>query len=217
MRRGYILAEAMIAVIIVGVVAAAFTAMSYYAHVESNLLKLQNSKIMLDIIRSRLIQNAADVDSDSFFELPKENNDSTLPPFVGVTSDAWGRTIYYTTRDLGLDNDVNASYADGNVSISPTANVMGRLISRGEDGILQTGATDTQARQDDIMIEIGVGEVNHFKLYGGSEISGETRNYNSAIVSDTEPATPANGTLWFDTTVSKMKIYSQSDGNWTQL
>ncbi|MCK4974101.1 MAG: hypothetical protein KAR81_02530, partial [Sulfurimonas sp.] len=78
-------------------------------------------------------------------------------------------------------------------------------------------ATDSVAQNDDLMLEIGVGEVNHFKLYGSSEITAETRGYNSAIVSDTEPTTPINGSLWFDTISSKLKIYSQTDSNWTIL
>lgn len=206
-RKGYFLVEAMIAIIILGVVASAFTAMSYYAHVESNLLKLQNTKLILDIARSRLIQESNDIDSDSFFELLKENNDSTIPIQIGVGTDAWGRRIHYTTSDFG-DANGNSTYANTQVAISPNSNIMGRLISDGEDGILQTNISDATAQEDDIMLEIGVGEVNHFKLYGGSEIAIETRNYNSAIVSDVAPSAPINGTLWFDTISSKMKIYN---------
>ena len=214
-RKGYFLAEAMIAIVILGVVASAFTAMSYYANVESNLLKLQNTKLILDIARSRLIHESKDVDSDSFFELLKENNDSTIPLQIGVGTDAWGRRIHYITSDFGDKNDVNSSYADTQATISPNDNILGRLMSYGEDGMLQTDTTDATAQEDDIMIEIGVGEVNHFKLYGGSEISTQTRNYNSAIVSDEEPSNPNNGTLWFDTNASETKIYNE--GNWTKI
>lgn len=207
-RKGYFLAEAMIAIIILGVVASAFTAMSYYAHVESNLLKLQNTKLILDIARSRLIQASKDIDLDSYFELLKENNDSTIPIQIGAGTDAWGRRIHYITSDFGSKNDTNSTYADIQDAISPNDNIMGRLISYGEDGILQTDSTDETVQEDDVMVEIGVGEVNHFKLYGGSEITTQTRNYNSAVVSDVAPNSPINGTLWYDTNASKMKVYN---------
>lgn len=217
MRKGYLLAEAMIAVIIAGIVAAVFTTMNYYTHIQSNTLKQQNTKTILEVVRSRLVNLASDPDSDSYFELLKEEADNTLPVNVGLGTDAWAKRIYYYTIDLGSVNDANSSYADTNTSISPNENISGRLISAGQDMVLDTNATDSTAQGDDIMLEIGVGEINHFKLYGSSEITTETRGYNSAIVSDTEPTTPINGALWYDTVSSKLKIYSQTDSNWTVL
>ena len=216
MRGGYLLVEAMIAIIIAGIIAAVFTTMNYYTHIQSNILKQQNTKTILEVVRSRLINLAEDPDSDSYFELLKEEADSTLPISIGLGTDAWAKRIYYYTIDLGTTN-VDASYADTNTSISPNDNILGRLVSSGIDMTLDTNATDSVAQNDDLMLEIGVGEVNHFKLYGSSEITAETRGYNSAIVSDTEPTTPINGSLWFDTISSKLKIYSQTDSNWTIL
>ncbi len=217
MRRGYLLAEAMIAVVIAGTVAAVFTTMNYYTHLQSNMLKRQNTKTMLEIIRSRLLVLAADPDSDSYFELLKEEADNTLPTNVGLGVDAWGKRVYYYTIDLGTSDGTNAPYADSNAVISPNENIAGRLVSSGEDMTLDTDETHSVAQGDDLMLEIGIGELNHFKLYGSSEITTQTRGYNSAIVSDTEPATPINGALWYDTTISRLKIFSQADNNWTTL
>lgn len=211
------MAEAMIAVVIAGTVAAVFTTMNYYTHLQSNVLKRQNTKTMLEVIRSRLLVLASDPDSDSYFELLKEEADNTLPTNVGLGTDAWGKRIYYYTIDLGTSDGTNAPYADSNATISPNENIAGRLVSSGEDMSLDTDETHSVAQGDDLMLEIGIGELNHFKLYGSSEITTETRGYNSAIVSDTEPANPINGALWYDTTISRLKIYSQTDSNWTTL
>lgn len=217
MRHAYFIIEAMIAIIIAGVVAAAFTMMNYYTNIQSSMLKQQNTKTILEVIRSRLLNLASDPDSDSYFELLKEDENNTLPISIGIGTDAWGKTIFYSTIDLGTQNNINALYADTNTSISPNSNIAGRLVSSGEDMILSTNATHSTAQNDDIMLEIGLGELNHFKLYGSSEITTETRGYNSAIVSAIEPTSPINGALWYDTTISKLKIYSQADANWTIL
>jgi len=217
MRAGYFLIEAMIAVIIAGIVASVFTMMNYFTRTQSNMLKQQNTKIILEVARSRLVNLAADPDSDSYFELLKEDVNNTLPVSVGVGTDAWGKLIFYSTIDLGDSNGTNAPYADTNTSISPNSNVAGRLISYGEDMILSTDINNSTAQGDDVMLEIGVGEINHFKLYGSSEITTQTRAYNSAVISATEPTNPINGLLWFDTAISKLKMYSQVDANWTTL
>jgi hypothetical protein len=207
----------MIAIIIAGIVAAAFTMMNYYTNIQSSMLKQQNTKTILEVVRSRLLNLASDPDSDSYFELLKEDGNNTLPISVGIGTDAWGKTIYYSTVDLGAFNSFDALYADTNTSISPNSNVAGRLLSSGDDMTLSTNATHSTAQGDDIMLEIGIGELNHFKLYGSSEITTETRGYNSAIVSAIEPTSPINGALWYDTVISKLKIYSQTDANWTNL
>lgn len=216
MRKGYLLVEAMIAIIIAGIVAAVFTTMNYYTHIQSNLLKQQNTKTILEIIRSRLLNLAQDPDTDSYFELIKEDANNTLPISVGLGTDAWGKRIHYYTIDLGNTN-VDTMYADTNTSISPNDNILGRLVSSGQDMVLDTNATNSFAQNDDLMLELGIGEVNHFKLYSSSEITTQTRAYNSAIVSDVEPSTPINGVLWYDTINSKLKMYSQTDSNWTTL
>ena len=218
MRNAYLLLEAMIAIIIAGIVATIFTTMNYYTNIQSNILKQQNTKTILEVVRSRLLASAENVDNDSYFELLKQEDDNTLPISVGLGTDAWAKRIYYYTIDLGVHNDINASYADTNTSISPNANIAGRLVSSGEDMILDTYDTNKTAQNDDLMLEIGVGELNHFKLYGGSEITTETRAYNSAIVSGNEPSAPINnGTLWYDTNNSVLKIYSESNSTWTSL
>lgn len=217
MRRGYLLAEAMIAIAIAGIVAAVFTTMNYYVNLQSNMLKQQNTKTILEVIRSRLLVLATDPDIDSYFELLKEEPDNTLPVNIGLGTDAWGKRIFYSTVDLGVSDGTNAPYADSNTTISPNENIVGRLISSGQDMVLDTDKTHSVAQGDDLLLEIGIGELNHFKLYGSSEITTQTRGYNSAIVSDTEPAAPINGALWFDTVTSKLKIYSQTDNNWTSL
>ena len=217
MKNAYLLAEAMIAIIIAGIVAAVFTTMNYYTHLQSNVLKQQNTKIILEVVRSRLINLATDPDDDSYFELLKEDVNSTLPIEIGLGTDAWGKRIYYYTIDLGASNDDNVSYADTTTSISPNDNISGRLISSGEDIVLDTSAADSVAQGDDLMLEIGVGELNHYKLYGSSEITTETRAYNSAIVSATEPVTPINGTMWYDTVAGKLKIYDSDSSEWIIL
>lgn len=217
MRSAYLLIEAIIAIIIAGVVATIFTTMNYYTNIQSNILKQQNTKTILEVVRSRLLASASDVDSDSYFELLKQQVDNTLPVSIGLGTDAWAKRIYYYTIDLGIANVVDATYADTSTAISPNANIAGRLVSSGEDMTLDTAATDSEAQGDDLMLEIGVGELNHFKLYGSSEITTETRGYNSAIISATAPASPINGTLWYDTVNSVLKIYSTSSGTWTEL
>ena len=217
MRKGYMLAEALLGVLIAGVVVAVFTTMNYYSHIQSNILKQQNSKTILEVLRSRLINAAEDPDSDGYFELLKEESDSTLPVSVGLGTDAWAKRVYYYTIDLGESDGTNAPYADSTTSISPNDNIAGRLVSSGEDMILDTISTDSTAQNDDLMLEIGVGELNHFKLYGGSEITTETRGYNSAIVSATEPVAPIDGTLWYDTGISKLKIYDTATSDWIIL
>ena len=217
MRNGYLLVEALLGILIAGIVAAVFTTMNYYAHIQSNILKQQNTKTILEVVRSRLVNLAENPDNDAFFELLKEEADNTLPVSVGLGTDAWAKRIYYYTIDLGVSDGTNAPYADTTTSISPNGNIAGRLVSSGEDMILDTGATDSTAQNDDLMLEIGVGELNHFKLYGGSEITTETRAYNSAIVSATEPLTPIDGTLWYDTAVSKLKIYDSATSSWIIL
>ena len=217
MRRGYLLAEAMIAIVIAGIVATVFTTMNYYAQLQSNLLKQQNSKTIMEIVRSRLLNTATDPDSDSYFELLKEEVDDTLPVDIGLGTDAWGKRFFYSTIDLGTSDGSNAPYADTTTSISPNANIVGRLVSHGENRILETTSVDSTSQGDDIMLEIGVGELNHYKLYGSSEITTETRGYNSAIFSNTEPATPIHGSLWYDSVNSVLKIYSQDDNNWTEI
>ena len=217
MRRGYMLAEVMLAIIMAGALVGVFTTMNFYANVQSNILKQQNTKIILEVIRSRLISLSTDPDSDSYFELLKEDENGTLPVNIGLGIDAWAKRIHYSTIDLGSSDGTNAPYADTTDSISPTANIAGRLVSSGEDMVLDTSATDSKAQGDDLMLEVGVGELNHFKLYGGSEITTQTRAYNSAIVSSSEPLTPIGGTLWYDTGESKLKLYDENSTSWINL
>lgn len=214
MRSGYLLAEAMIAVVITGIVVGVFTTMNYYTTIQSNLLKQQNTKMILEVIRSRLVNLAADPDSDQYFELLKEDANSTLPVNVGLGTDAWGKRINYTTYDFGVANTVDHNYADTNTSISPNSNITGRLISSGENLVVDTNASDSTAQVDDIMLEVGIGELNHYKLYGGSEITTKTRAYNSAIISDVAPSNPLNGTLWYDINNSVSYIWSDVNASW---
>jgi len=215
MRNAYMIAEVMIAVVMAGAILSVFTTINYFGNIQSNMLKQQNTKIILEVIRSRLLKSADDPDGDQYFELLKEDENSTLPVSIGTGTDAWGKRIQYTTIDLGDQNIFDTTYADSNISISPNANIAGRLLSSGENRRFETNTTNSESQGDDLMLEIGVGELNHFKLYGGSEIASETRGYNSAIVSGTEPTTPINGTIWYDTSVSKLKIYNESNASWT--
>ena len=215
MRNAYMIAEVMIAVVMAGAILSVFTTINYFGNIQSNMLKQQNTKIILEVIRSRLLKSADDPDGDQYFELLKEDENSTLPVSIGTGTDAWGKRIQYTTIDLGDQNIFDTTYADSNTSISPNANIAGRLLSSGENRRFETNTTNSESQGDELMLEIGVGELNHFKLYGGSEIASETRGYNSAIVSGTEPTTPINGTIWYDTSVSKLKIYNESNASWT--
>ncbi len=217
MKKGFMLVEVMIAIVMAGIIATVLATMGYYTMIQANSLKLQNTKTILEVIRSRLVGLATDPDADSYFELLKQDVNSTVPVSVGLGKDAWGRNIYYTTYDFGIANVIDPIYADTNTSISPNDNVLGRLISTGEDGILDTNATSSTAQGDDLMIEIGIGETNHLKLYGGSEITTQTRGYNSAIVSSTAPLTPTHGTLWYCDTNATLYMYNATDLNWTAI
>lgn len=215
MKKGFMLVEVMIAIIMAGILAAVLATMGYYTIMQGNTLKQQNSKTILEVIRSRLLNTAANPDSDSYFELLKEVN-STIPVIIGLGKDAWGRNIFYSTYDFG-DANGNATYAQNTLSISPNANVLGRLISRGEDGVLDTTATDSVSKNDDIMLEIGIGETNHLKLYNGSEVSTQTRGYNSAIISPTAPLSPINGALWYCDVNSTLNMYNSTTMTWTKV
>jgi type II secretory pathway pseudopilin PulG len=219
MRRGIMLVEVMIAIILAGVLAAVLGTMGYYTMMQGNTLKQQNSKTMLEVIRSRLLNAAANPDSDSYFELLKEDENNTVPIVIGLGKDAWGRNIFYSTYDFG-DANGNTTYAQNTVSISPNANVLGRLISRGEDGILDTDPSHTAAQNDDILLEIGIGETNHLKLYNGSEVVNETRGYNSAVVIATIgdlPASAINGTIVFVRDTNATLIYDSNISDWIQI
>jgi len=216
MKKGFMLVEVMVAIVMAGILAAVLATMGYYTIIQGNILKQQNSKTMLEVIRSRLLNTASNPDSDSYFELLKEVN-STVPVVIGLGKDAWGRNITYSTFDYGIHN-VDPTYADNNTtSISPNSNVLGRLLSPGEDGVLQTNATHSTAQGDDIMLEIGIGETNHLKLYNGSEVSTQTRGYNSAIISATEPLSPINGTLWYCDVNSTLNMYNSTTMTWTKV
>lgn len=216
MKKGFMLVEVMVAIIMAGILAAVLATMGYYTVMQGNTLKQQNSKTMLEIMRSRLLNLAANPDSDSYFELLKEDTNNTVPVVVGLGKDAWGRNVFYSTYDFGADNN-NSTYANTKTAISPNSNVMGRLISRGEDGILDTTATNSVAKNDDIMLEIGIGETNHLKLYNGSEVATQTRGYNSAIVSTTAPASPINGTLWYNESNMTLNMYDLNSTSWKQI
>jgi len=216
MKKGFMLVEVMIAIIMAGILAAVLATMGYYTIMQGNTLKQQNSKTMLEVIRSRLLNTASNPDNDSYFELLHEVN-STVPVVIGLGKDAWGRNITYSTFDYGTHN-ANPTYADNNTtSISPNSNILGRLVSPGEDGVLQTNATHSAAQGDDIMLEIGIGETNHLKLYNGSEVSTQTRGYNSAIISPTAPLSPINGTLWYCDTNSTLNMYNSTTMTWTKV
>lgn len=216
MKKGFMLVEVMVAIIMAGILAAVLATMGYYTVMQGNTLKHQNSKTMLEIMRSRLLNLAANPDNDSYFELLKEETNNTVPVIVGLGKDAWGRNVFYSTYDFGADNN-NSTYANSKTKISENQNVLGRLISRGEDGILDTDENDTIAQGDDIMLEIGIGETNHMKLYNGSEVSTQTRGYNSAIVSTTAPTSPINGTLWYSETNSTLYMYDLNTTSWKQI
>ncbi|MDP2077677.1 MAG: hypothetical protein Q8J85_06485 [Sulfuricurvum sp.] len=218
-RKGFMLLEVMIAVIMAGVIAAVLATMGYYTMIQGNTLKYQNTKTILEVIRSRLVGLAKDPDNDSYFELLKEETNSTVPVIAGLGKDAWGRNVFYSTYDFGIANTIDPIYADTNTSISPNSNVLGRLISLGEDGILQTNATHSTAQGDDLMIEIGIGETNHLKLYGGSEITTQTRGYNSAVVSTGGifPSSPINGTIVFFRDTNATYVYDLNTTSWVQI
>lgn len=221
MKKGFMLLEVMLAVVMAGVLAAVLATMGYYMTIQGNTLKTQNSKTILEVIRSRLVNLASNPDNDAFFELLEENASNTVPIAAGLGKDAWGRNIYYSTFDFGIKNVVDLNYTDNNVTaISPNNNILGRLVSLGEDGVLQTDALDSVAQGDDLMLEIGIGETNHLKLYGGSEITTQTRGYNSAIVAlsgDPLPASPINGTILFLRDTNVTKVYDSNSSLWIQI
>jgi type II secretory pathway pseudopilin PulG len=219
MKKGMMLIEVIIAIIMAGALAAILATMGYYTIMQGNTLKQQNSKTMLEVIRSRLLNAAANPDNDSYFELLQEDENNTVPIVIGLGKDAWGRNIFYSTYDFG-DANGNTTYAQNTVSISPNANVLGRLISRGEDGVLDTDSADSIAQNDDILLEIGIGETNHLKLYNGSEVTTETRGYNSAIVVATLgdlPVSAINGTIVFVRDTNTTLIYDSTIPEWVQI
>lgn len=205
-KKGFLLFEALIAIMIAGIVLMVYTSISYYASIQSNMIKSQSTKQILDVIRSRLLLLAKDSDSDGYFELPKADENNTVPIQVALTTDSWGRVVYYFPYDYGSPN-TDANYTTNTTQISPNQNILARLVSGGSDGVVDTTAQDTTAINDDIIVEIGIGETNHYKLYGGSEISTQTRSYNSAIISPAQPQSPTNGLLWYDSTNAILKVY----------
>ena len=186
-----------IAIVIAALLAGAFVSMSYYMQQSSDRLKYENSKIILEVVRSRLLHLATPANNHSCFDLPAHETDNTLPLNVGISTDAWGQELYYEA----LQDCTTAQ------TIGPNDNVVARIISKGSSGTMHTDDTDTKASGDDLMIEIGIGELNHFKLYGGSEIAEETRNYHSAIFSNQAPNNPTTGTLWYNTDDDNLTIY----------
>lgn len=219
-KKGFMLLEVMIAVIMAGVIAAVLATMGYYTMIQGNTLKMQNTKTILEVIRSRLVNLAANPDSDAYFELLKEDGNNTVPVAAGLGKDAWGRNIFYSAYDFGTQNAVDLNYTSNQIAISPSLNVMGRLISLGEDGILQTNATHASPQGDDLMIEIGIGETNHLKLYGGSEITTQTRGYNSAIVAlstDANITSPLNGTILFHRDTNVTYVYDSNSSMWIRI
>lgn len=209
------LLEVMIALVIAGVIAAVFTTMNYYTHIQSNIMKHQNTKTILEVVRSRLINLAENPDNDAYFEMPKEDENNTLPVNVGLGTDAWGQRIYYYTVDLGATN-IDGNYSDTNDSISPNANILARLVSSGENLTLETNETNSTAQGDDIMLEVGIGEVNHFKLYESSEVTTQTRGYNSAIVDTEYPANPIHGTIFYDIDEpnKEFQMWDENSSSW---
>lgn len=219
MKKGFMLVEVMIAIIMAGILAAVLATMGYYTVIQGNTLKQQNSKTMLEVIRSRLLNTAANPDNDAYFELLKEGADNTVPVVIGLGKDAWGRNIYYSTYDFG-DANGNSTYAQNTVSITTNENILGRLVSAGEDGTFQTNASHGSAQGDDILLEIGIGETNHLKLYNGSEVTTQTRGYNSAIVVATLgdlPASAINGTIVFVRDTNSTLIYDSNIPEWVQI
>jgi len=219
-KKGFMLVEVMIAIVMAGVLAAVLATMGYYTLMQGNTLKYQNTKTILEVIRSRLVNSAANPDNDSYFELLKEETNSTVPVRIGLGKDAWGHNIVYTTYDFGTLNGVDTNYTSNQVSITTNSNVLGRLVSLGEDGILQTLSTHSTAQGDDLMIEIGIGETNHLKLYGGSEITTQTRGYNSAIVAmstDAFPTSPINGAIVFHRDTNLTYVYDINTTTWVQI
>lgn len=173
--------------------------------------------MILEVIRSRLLDLAKNPDGDPYYELPKEEASNGVSVSVGMATDAWGRAIRYYPIDLGNPNTFDVNLTTNTAVISPNANVLGRLLSAGEDGIVSTTAADAAAQGDDVMLEIGIGETNHYKLYGGSEITTQTRGYNSAIVTDIAPNNPIDGTLWYDRINGVMKVYDEQSLSWIIL
>jgi hypothetical protein len=210
-RRAYFLAEAMIAIIIAGSIATVYVSMSYYTNIQANLMKYQNTKTILDVIRSRIIHDAQDPDSDNYFEPLKEDGSSELPASIGLGVDAWGKRIKYTTFDFN-DSNIDPNYANTTDQISPNSEVAARLLSSGENLSFETDENNATAQGDDLLLEITTSEINHYKLYGGKVL-----NFNTAVVSATEPTLEIDGTLWYDTNASKLKIYSKADNNWSEI
>ena len=226
MKKGFMLIEVMLAIIMAGVIAAVLATMGYYTMIQGNSLKYQNTKTILEVIRSRLVGLAANPDTDAYFELLQEETNSTVPVRVGLGKDAWGHNIFYSTYDFGTLNTFDGNYTSNQTAIAPAGNIniMGRLISLGEDGILQTNATHATAQGDDLMLEIGIGETNHLKLYGGSEITTQTRGYNSAVVAlSTDnlatifPTGPLNGTFLFFRDTNITQVYDSNTSTWVRV
>ncbi len=218
-KKGFMLVEVMIAIIMAGILAAVLGTIGYYTVMQGNTLKMQNTKTILDVVRSRLVNLAANPDNDQYFELLKEDANNTVPVAAGLGKDAWGRNLFYSTYDFGTLNTFDSNYTNNQVAIAPVsnANILGRLISYGEDGILQTNATHSVAQGDDLMIEIGIGETNHLRLYGGSDITTETRGYNSVVVSATTPTNIYPGLLWHNTSDNRLYLYDANTSTWVRV
>lgn len=168
-----------------------------------------NTKQILIGVKAQLINQQADPDNDGKPELLKETNTYELPPsLIGVKTDGWGRTLVYCSWDLAPGINTNPNYSQ-RTTTAPIANLIGRVISKGLDGILQTDClTATNKLGDDLITDIYLGDALYSKLYSGTNISEATRGYNSVIYSPTEPSEKIIGLLWTNPSTNITQIWT---------
>lgn len=141
----------------------------------SSLSKSVSTKNVLQQIKNVIIENARDVDSDTYYEVWKEQSGNGLPVgYTGTAIDAWGSALKYCTWDLGSANTVDPAYSDNFVP-PPQPGLVARIISAGRDRIMQTSCTDAVAQGDDIIAEIYHNEINSF--FGTGSFAGIGPDY----------------------------------------
>lgn len=174
-NKGFAIADIVIAVAAMTFLIAIIIGFGGNVFSVSSLSKSVSTKNVLQQIKNVIIENARDVDSDTYYEVWKEQSGNGLPVgYTGTAIDAWGSALKYCTWDLGSANTVDTAYSDNFVT-PPQPGLVARIISAGRDRIMQTSCTDTVAQGDDFIAEVYHNEINSF--FGTGSFAGIGPDY----------------------------------------
>lgn len=123
----------------------------------SQFFKSSGTKNSLNVVKSFLVTQAGNPESDGIFELPKDasgGSGGALPAsLLLTTSDEWGTVYRYCNWDTGAPNAGNATLSQNAVG-APGGGVIGQVISAGKDKTFQTACGVTTAAGDDVLVNI---------------------------------------------------------------